>query len=101
MLYSSMPHAPIYNLLMGSQPRPEATACELAEEGKKKILLELVQCATGGEQPVQMGDERYDRQGYIRALRELYDWLDLACSKSEPAAMFVRSTNQCYPGSCQ
>lgn len=99
-LYGAMPHAPIYNLLMGKGPISHSS-CEVMREAQAKILSAIVECAAEPEKPVELGGERWDRPAYLRALRELYDWLDKACSRSEGAVAFVRSSNTCSYGSCK
>ena len=94
VLHGATPHAPIYNLLMGDV-LPAATPCEMAALCKQRILEAICKCAGEEEKPVQFGDEKWDRASYLKALRELYDWLTHACASSEPAAMVMTTRDSC------
>lgn len=93
MTYSNQGPA-ILSVLGSEFVSSEKTICEQAEACKKKIIQALCECANMGEgEVVSAGDETYDKAGWVKALRDLYDWLDVKCSESEPVAIITSSSS--------
>ena len=69
--------------------------CDHIDEIRRRIMDAILDASCSGSPIVQAGDESYDLPGYLKALRELYEWLDVACAKQESAVAIISHTSNC------
>tara|TARA_R100000234_G_scaffold48008_1_gene28704 strand:- start:152 stop:466 length:315 start_codon:yes stop_codon:yes gene_type:complete len=80
----------------------QCTVCEMADIIKSKSMASLLVAGLDPDLSVEIDGEKWDRPKIVQSLKDLYDWADDACTRSQDggAAVVISPGASCKRESC-
>lgn len=87
--------ASVLQFMVGSDVDLSKTDCCHLKKIKEKLIGKMMCVALEANSTVQVKDERWELDRYLRAIRELISWIDLRCDEEDGPAYFTNSRDGC------